>query len=56
MTKDTILSRARDIRGFVVTQNTKERTLRLVEELLASSQLKVVERFQNGHGCRLVPM
>ena len=53
MTKGEILSRARDLNGYVVTKNTHQETIKLIEEMCDDKILRVSDRFQHGTGCRL---
>ncbi len=53
MTKGEILSRARDLNGYVVTKNTHQATIKLIEEMCDDKILRVSDRFQKGMGCRL---
>ena len=56
MTKDRILTLARQPNGYVVTQNTHEDTLKRIATMCHANELRVTERFQGGQGCRLVAM
>jgi len=56
MTKDRIMSLAREGRGFILGRNTQERTMRLVTELLQDKKLRIKERFAHGDGVRVVPV
>lgn len=51
--KDKILTEARSMNGFVVSPNTRKHTLILIEQMLDDEEVRVIERFGNGQGCRL---
>jgi len=53
MTRDTMISYAREPNGFIVTKNTLKATSKLAEDLISSGDLRISDKFGGGHGCRL---
>ncbi len=53
MTPDRIIALARGSNGFVVSRNTQESTVKIVQRLIDDNKLTVSDRFERGQGVRL---
>lgn len=54
MSRDRIMTLAREGRGFILGRNTQESTVKLVAGLLREGKLRIAEQFKPGDGCRVV--